>query len=74
VRDAGTGAVLPYVHIEADGIVLTSGLDGVASFEFPLGKTVILKVRHLVYRPWSRAVPITAERVEVSADLERAIL
>jgi len=74
VRDATTGAVLPYVHVEADGMVLTTGLDGTVAFEFPLGKTATVKVRHIVYRPWSRSVPIAADRVEVSASLEKAIL
>lgn len=73
VRDAITRAVLPYIHTEADGVVLTTGLDGTCVFEVPLGKTVIVKARSPIHRPWSRSVPVTAERVEVSADLEKAI-
>lgn len=74
VRDATTGAVMPYTHVEVDGVALTSGLDGTAVFEVALGTTRTVKVRHTAYRPWTRTVPITAERVEVSADLEKAIL
>jgi len=74
VRDAYTGAALPYTQVETDGIVLTTGLDGTATFEFALGRTVTVKVRHVAYRPWSQSVPINAERVEVPANLEKAIL
>jgi len=74
VRDATTGVDLPYTHVEVNGVALTTGLDGIAIFEVQLGTTKTIKVRHTVYRPWTRSVSITAERVEVSADLERAIL
>jgi len=74
VRDASTGAALPYTHVEADGVVLTAGLDGAAVFEVALGATKTIKVRHTAFRPWSRSVTIMAERVEVPADLEKALL
>ena len=74
VRDAVTGAVLPYTHVEVDGLSESTGLDGVAIFEVALGATKTIKVRHTVYRPWTRSVSITAERVEVFADVEKAIL
>lgn len=74
LRDAATGAVLPYTYVEADGIAQTTGLDGTATFELPLGRTVIVRVRHVAYRPWSQSVSMTTERVEVPANLEKAIL
>lgn len=74
VRDATTKAMLPYIHTEADGVVLTTGLDGTCVFEFPLGKTVTIKARSPIHRPWSRSVSVTAERTEVEVALEKAIL
>ena len=74
VRDAATGAPLPWTSVQVDGLSESTGLDGVAVFEVALGATKTIKVRHTVYRPWTRSVSITAERVEVSADLEKVIL
>ena len=74
VKDAVTGAPIPWAFVQVDGLSESTGLDGVATFEVALGATKTIKVRHTVYRPWTRSVSITAERVEVLADLEKAIL
>jgi len=74
VHDAGTQVPLPYTQVDADGSVLTTGLDGVCSFDVTLGKAVVVKVRHSYYRPWSSTVQVNTERFEVSCDLEKAIL
>lgn len=74
VLDAVTKNPLRYVHVDAGGIVSTTGLDGTTTFSFPLGQTVVVNVRQMLYRPWSRSVPLTAARVPVQADLEKASL
>ena len=74
VKDATTGAALPYVHVEADGVVLTTGLDGAAIFDVPVGSTRTIKVRNVMFRPWSRSVSISSERVEVTASMEKEIM
>lgn len=74
VTDASTGNALPYVHVEADGMVLTTGLDGSCSFGVDKGKTYTVKVRNVYYRPFSVSVPITQDTVSVNAQLQKAIM
>lgn len=57
VVDSTTGAPLPWVHVELDGRVLTTGGDGVAVFDVPSG-TYTLKVRTLDYQPYSMDVNV----------------
>jgi len=74
VTDAASGAPLPYVHTEVDGMVLTTGLDGTCSFGVNKGTTYTVKVRAVQYRPFSVSVPITQDAVTVNAQLQKAAL
>jgi len=74
VIDSYSKAPLPYVHIEVDGRVLTTGLDGVATFDLPAGASYIIKVRQAAYRPWTRTIQIPQETTyEQLVELEKAI-
>lgn len=74
VVDSYSKTALPYVHVEVDGRVLTTGLDGVASFDIPAGSYTI-KVRQIAYRPWTRTIQITQEiTYQQQVDLEKAAL
>ncbi len=74
VKDGSTGAVIPYVAVEVNGVGLATGLDGTAIFDFPLGTVAVIKVRSVQYRPWSQSVSVNSDRVEVTASMERASL
>ena len=74
VTDMQTGAAIPYVHVEADGQVLTTGLDGTCSFGVNQGQTYTVKVRNVFYRPFSVSVPINQATVNVNAQLQKAIM
>lgn len=74
VTDAGTGNPLPYVHVETDGMVLTTGLDGSCSFGVDVGKTYMVKVRNVNYRPYSVSVAVAQDTVQVDARLEKAVM
>lgn len=74
VSDTTSGNPLSYVHVEADGMVLTTGLDGSCSFGVERGKTYTVKVRNVYYRPFSVSVLINQDTVTVNAQLQKAIL
>lgn len=74
VTDAASGAALPYIHTEVDGMVLTTGLDGTCSFGVNQGTTYTVKVRAVQYRPFSVSVPITQNTTTVNAQLQRSSL
>ena len=73
--DATTKAVLPYTHIDVGGIVTTSGLDGSAQFDVDVCKSVVIRIRHVAYRPFSRSFHATEDRpYEITVELEKAVL
>lgn len=74
VTDAQTGNVLPYVHVEADGMVLTTGLDGTCSFGVNLNQTYTVKVRNVYYRPFSASVQVMTDPTTVNAAIQKAIM
>ena len=57
VVDSMTGAPLPWVHVELDGRVNTTGNDGTVVFDVPPG-TYTLKVRTLDYQPYTADVTV----------------
>lgn len=74
VVDSYSRAPLPYVHVEVDGRVLTTGLDGVATFDLPAGLSYTVKARGVYYRPWTRMIQIPQEAIyEQLVELEKAI-
>lgn len=74
VVDSYSKAPLPYVHVEVDGRVLSTGLDGVATFDLPAGLGYIVKARQVYYRPWTRTIQIPQEGTyEQPVELEKAI-
>lgn len=74
VKDATTGAVIPYASVDVGGVGLSTGLDGTAVFVVPLNSSKTVKVRILAYRPWSRTVSVPSERTELTASIEKAAL
>ncbi len=74
VKDASTGAVIPYVSVDVGGVGLSTGLDGTAIFDEPLGSSKVIKVRMVNYRPWTKSVSVDFERTEVTANMEKAAL
>jgi hypothetical protein len=74
VSDWSTGNVLAWVHVEVDGMVLTTALDGSCSFGVELGKTYTLKVRSTSYRPFSVAVTIAQDPTQVNVQLQKAVV
>jgi len=74
VTDGQTGASISYVHVEADGMVLTTGLDGSCSFGVDQGKTYTVKVRSNFYRPFSQSILVNQATVTVNAQIQKAIL
>jgi len=72
VVDSYSKTVLSYVHVEVDGRVLSTGLDGVATFDIPAGSYTI-KVRQVAYRPWTRTIQISEGSYEQTVELEKAI-
>jgi len=74
VVDSYSKTALPYVYVEVDGRVLTTGLDGVAIFDLPAGVSYTIKVRQALYRPWTRTIQIAQEvPYEQLVELEKAI-
>lgn len=74
VTDAYSKAALPYVYVEVDGRSLSTGLDGVATFDLPAGPSYTIKVRQVAYRPWTRTIQIPQEGTyEQPVELEKAI-
>jgi len=74
VVDSYSKTALPYVHVEVDGRVLSTGLDGVAAFDLPAGASYTIKVRQVAYRPWTRIIQIAQEGTyEQPVELEKAI-
>jgi len=74
VVDSYSKTALAYVHVEVDGRVLTTGIDGVASFDLPAGAGYTIKVRQVAYRPWTRTIQIAQEATyEQPVELEKAI-
>ena len=74
VQDSASGALLSYVHVDVDGLVLTTGLDGVAIFDVPIGSTKTVKVRQIAYRPYTKSVQITQDRTPLTVSMEKATL
>jgi len=74
VVDSYSKTPLPYVHVEVDGRVLSTGLDGVATFDLSAGVSYTIKVRQVAYRPWTRAIQMAQEGpYEQLVELEKAI-
>ena len=74
VVDSYSQTALAYVHVDVDGRVLTTGLDGVATFDLPAGATYTIKVRQVAYRPWTRTIQIPQDATyEQTVALEKAV-
>jgi len=73
VVDSYSRSPLPYVHVEVGGRVLTTGLDGAATFDLVIG-SYIVKARQIAYRPWTRTIQIPKEGTyQQTIPLEKAI-
>lgn len=68
VVDKHTGAPLPWIHCELDGMVQTTGADGTVHFDTSPG-TYTLKVRALEYQPYTSRVTVPGS---VTVELVRA--
>jgi len=75
ILDKTTKAKLAWVMIEVNGISTTSNEEGYYELkDIPVG-TYTLKVRTMLYRPYTRGIEIPEERVyELDIELERAYL
>jgi len=75
ILDKTTKAKLAWVMIEVNGISTTSNEEGYYELkDIPVG-TYTLKVRTMLYRPYTRGIEFPEERVyELDIELERAYL
>lgn len=67
-----TGAPIPWVYVEVDGVSGATGADGSITFQLP-PRTYVVKIRAMEWRPWTASIDLTQDRTIV-ADLERAKL